>query len=108
MRSSASQTVSVIDSAVAQVDSSVAGTRQANQAMHHIGSSAEQIASVVDNIAQAVSAQKTANHAISRDIAQIADMSQHNTELAASTANTAAQLAQLADDMAAVVGQYRV
>ncbi len=108
MRSSASQTVSVIDSAVDQVDSSVAGARQANQAMHHIGSSAEQIAGMVDNIAQAVSTQKTANHAISRDIAQIADMSQHNTELAASTEATAAQLVQLADDMAAVVGQYRV
>jgi methyl-accepting chemotaxis protein len=108
MHDTADATVQVIRAVVGKVDTGVGRAQQANEEMVRIGHSSQQIAGMVKEIAFAVGEQKAANDHIATAIDHIADMSRQNTKLAAGTEGTAAQLAQLAQEMDAVVKQYKV
>ena len=63
---------------------------------------------MVADIADAIREQSIASNAIAQQVEKIAQMTEENNAAARSTADTAGELAGLAQDMQQVVGRYRV
>jgi len=108
MHDTAQETVDGIQAMVGKVETGVERAKLADREMQQVGSSTESIAAMVADIATAVSRQKDANQDIAVRIDGIAEMSRQNNRAAENSAETAAELAGLAREMAEAVKAYRV
>lgn len=108
MHSTAHETVEGIQAMVGKVETGVSRAILADREMQQVGSNTQSIASMVSDIAGAVSRQKDANLDIAQQIEGIAEMSRQNNFAAGNTAQTAAEVARLARDMENNVRIYRV
>ncbi|HLO61492.1 MAG TPA: methyl-accepting chemotaxis protein, partial [Azonexus sp.] len=108
MHDTAHETVEGIQAMVGKVETGVARANLADREMQQVGTSTQAIASMVADIAAAVSRQKDANQGIAEQIAGIADMSRQNNRAAENSAQTAGELARLAREMESAVKAYRV
>jgi methyl-accepting chemotaxis protein len=108
MHDTAQETVEGIQAMVGKVETGVARANLADREMQQVGTSTQSIASMVAEIAAAVSRQKDANQGIAVQIEGIADMSRQNNRAAENSALTAAELAGLAREMESAVKAYRV
>lgn len=76
--------------------------------MHAIQRGALDSGGMVVDIADAIREQSTTSNAIAQQVEKIAQMTEENNAAARSTADTAGELAGLAQDMQQVVGRSQV
>jgi len=108
LRSGASDAVTSMEGAVANVQAGVARAQEANSAILQIRASSQDAVGMVEEIAGAIREQGTATNVIATQVERIAQMSEESCAAAGNSAETAQQLDALANSMRAIVSAYRL
>ena len=108
MQHSAHAAVSTMETAVDQVSGGVALANQAGSAIIQIKDGAEQVVGVVNDISSALAEQSSASNDIASQVERVAQMTEENSAAAAESAIAANNLQELANNMQAAVGRFRI
>ncbi|WP_345848085.1 HAMP domain-containing methyl-accepting chemotaxis protein [Shewanella algae] len=102
------EAVAVMEQGRAQANSCVAKTEQANQALEAISESVHQAFDAGTQIANAAQEQNLVSQQVSEKLEHIALISEETASGAAQTAQSSHQVAQLAEELQASVGEFKV
>ena len=108
MRSSAGNAVTSMTTVVANVNAGVDKAQEANLSIRQIEEGARGSVGMVDEIAEAIREQGTATNAIASQIERIAQMSEESSAAAVSSADAAASLDRLAEEMQQIIRAYKL
>jgi len=99
---------SSMEAGVQRVEKGVALASEAGESITSVRSSAARVVDVVDSISLALREQTAASEDISRQVENIASISQENSDAAQRTVSTARELEQLAISLEQTVKQFRL
>lgn len=108
MQESTREAVDSMGSTEKAVNENVNSAQAAGTLIEKLKSGAEAAATVVDEISGAIREQETASSVISRNIEQIAQMSEQNSEAASASAAAASRMTQVGMELVRVVSAYKV
>lgn len=100
--------VEAMDTATSNVDGGVELVTQAGSALRTIVRSANELQTMVQQIASATEEMSATSEGISRDIERIAEVSKNNSENAGQVAESSTMLAYLADEMRRTSEQFKL
>ena len=103
IQASSRDAVRAMERAVEQVDSGVRLAGQAGGSIDKISTSAEHVVAVVNTISE----QASASNAISSQVERVAQAAEQNSAIARNSADSAARVAQLSDEMRATASRFR-
>ena len=108
MRASASDAVASMEGVVGKVTKGVESALQANEAIRLIGEGSRSAVGMAEEIASAIREQATAMNNIATQVERIAQMSEESSAAAGSSADTAQDLDQVANNLQLIVRTYRL
>ncbi|MDO8958301.1 MAG: methyl-accepting chemotaxis protein [Rhodocyclaceae bacterium] len=108
MQSSAKNAVAAMSTSVDQVGSGVALANQAGTSIDQIKSGAVRVVAVVSDISSALTEQSCTSIDLSKQVENVAQMTEENSSASANTALEAENLQELASIMRAAVGRFKI
>lgn len=108
MQDSAHNAVAAMDASVDQVNNGVTLANQAGASIDQIKGGALRVVDVVNDISSALAEQSSASNDLSRQVENVARMTEENSTAVAKTAIEADNLQELASAMRAAVGRFKI
>ncbi|HRH80950.1 MAG TPA: methyl-accepting chemotaxis protein [Thiobacillaceae bacterium] len=108
IQGSAVEAIRTMESTVARVQVGTQMAEAAGQAITQIDNSSLRVLERVQEIAASLRQQNATNQEISRNVEQIAQMTERNSHASTQTADSARQLAELADAMQSTIGRFKL
>ncbi|GHT99745.1 methyl-accepting chemotaxis protein [Betaproteobacteria bacterium] len=105
---SVNEAVKEMDEVVKQVESGQASAQEAGGRIQQIRTEAQNVSAAVTEISNALKEQSQASQDVARHVESIAQMTDENNAAAEETATGSKTLSKLAQEMAAVVAQFKV
>ena len=105
---SATEAVEEMDLVVQQVEAGQSSAQEAGELIRHIHAEAQNVSAAVTGISNALREQSQASQDVARHVESIAQMTDENNAAAEETASGSKLLSKLAQEMAAVVAQFKI
>lgn len=99
--------VRAMERAVEQVDNGVQLAGQAGGSIDKISNSAGQVVSVVNTISASIHEQASASNSISSQVERVAQAAEQNSAIARNSADSAAHVAKLSEEMRSTASRFR-